>query len=196
MIEDAAAAPFGLTPSQTVGPFFAYCLTPEAYGGRGIASADLVAPDAAGARIRIVGRVLDGEGAPVPDAVLEIWQADGEGLYATAATNTGFRGFGRCETDAEGRFAFDTVRPGPVPGPSGTTQAPHVALSVFARGLLVRLATRIYFADEPLNDADPVLRLVPAERRATLIAAPEGEDGVLRFDVRLQGPGETVFFEI
>lgn len=186
----------GLTPFQTVGPFFAYCLTPEDYGEAGIASADLVTPDAAGARIRIAGRVTDGEGAPVPDAVLEIWQADGEGHYPDAGGNTGFRGFGRCETDAEGRFAFDTVRPGPVPGPDATLQAPHIAVSVFARGVLVRLATRIYFADEPLNDADPVLALVPEERRATLIAEPFGEDGVLRFDVRLQGEDETVFFDI
>ncbi|MGP9819409.1 protocatechuate 3,4-dioxygenase subunit alpha [Salinarimonas sp. NSM] len=191
--------PSGITPSQTVGPFFAYCLTPEAYDARGIAGSMLVTPDATGKRIRIEGRVLDGAGEPVPDAMLEIWQADGEGRYPDDAADTAFRGFGRAETDADGRFVFVTVKPGAVPGPDGTKQAPHIAVSVFARGLLNRLATRLYFDDEPANAADPVLALVPAERRATLIARRGGE-GEYAFDVRLQGDGdgegETVFFEV
>lgn len=189
----------GITPFQTIGPFFSYCLTPEPGGLRGITGADLVTPDMAGTRITIAGRVLDGDGAPLSDAVLEIWQADGDGRYPEPGRDDDFRGFGRCETDAQGGYAFTTVKPGRVqvgPLPGGASQAPHVAMSVFARGLLVRLATRIYFADEDGNAADPVLALVPAERRATLIAARRPEAGVYRFDVRLQGDGETVFFEI
>jgi protocatechuate 3,4-dioxygenase alpha subunit len=185
----------GITPSQTVGPFFAYCLTPEAYDARGIAGNAIATPDARGARIHIEGRVLDGAGEPVPDAMVEIWQADGEGRYPEGAGNAAFRGFGRAETDVEGRFVFVTVKPGPVPGPGGVLQAPHIAVSVFARGLLNRLATRIYFDDEPANAHDPVLALVPAERRHTLVARKEAE-GVYAFDIRLQGEGETVFFEI
>ncbi|WP_372422505.1 protocatechuate 3,4-dioxygenase subunit alpha [Salinarimonas chemoclinalis] len=196
---ERGVVPPGITPSQTVGPFFAYCLTPEEYDARGIAGHAVASPDAAGVRIHVEGRVLDGAGEPVPDAMLEIWQADGEGRYPGDAANAAFRGFGRAQTDADGRFVFVTVKPGAVPAPGGGMQAPHIAVSVFARGLLNRLATRIYFDDEPANAADPVLSLVPPERRGTLIAR-RAADGVYAFDVRLQGDGdgagETVFFEI
>lgn len=183
-----------ITPSQTVGPFFAYCLTPQDYGIAPLVEADLVGPGAIGAIIRIEGRVLDGEDAPVPDAMIEIWQADGAGRYPSSADKTGFGGFGRAGTDAQGRFAFATIKPGPVPGPDGAMQAPHIAVSVFARGLLTRLVTRIYFPDEPDNDEDPILARVPQERRGTLVARA-GEDAYL-FDIRLQGRDETVFFEV
>lgn len=188
-----ADRPGGITPSQTVGPFFAYALTPRAYGGRELAT-ELLAPEGVpGERIRIEGRVLDGDGAPVGDAMLELWQADAQGRYQPQG-NAGFTGFGRAETTEEGRFRFETVRPGPVPGPGGTLQAPHLSLSIFARGVLLRLMTRIYFADDPANAADPVLALVPQARRETLIARREPGGGY-RFDIRLQGEGETVFFE-
>lgn len=183
-----------ITPSQTVGPFFAYCLTPRDYGIAPLVEADLVGPGAIGAPIRIEGRVVDGEDAPVPDAMIEIWQADGAGRYPTSADNSGFGGFGRAGTDAQGRFAFATIKPGPVPGPDGAMQAPHIAVSVFARGLLTRLVTRIYFPDEPANEEDPILARVPQERRGTLVARA-GEDAYL-FDIRLQGRDETVFFEV
>jgi protocatechuate 3,4-dioxygenase alpha subunit len=183
----------GLTPSQTVGPFFAYALTPRDYGGLELATGAMAPEGAQGERIRIAGAVYDGDGIGVPDAMIEIWQADPQGQYG-AGDNASFTGFGRIETDAQGGFAIETLRPGVVPGPDGVPQAPHLTVSVFARGLLVRLATRIYLADEPANDADPVLALVPPERRATLIALRDGE-GAFRFDIRLQGEGETVFFD-
>lgn len=175
-----------LTPSQTVGPFWHF----------GLEWADGPTVPGDGPRIRVEGRVLDGAGEPVRDAMLEIWQADAEGRHPRPGDPPGgFRGFGRTRTDADGRFAFDTVRPGRVPGPGNSTQAPHLSLSVFARGLLNRLHTRVYFADEAeANAADPVLSLVPEERRATLLAQPAGE-GAWRLDVVLQGPGETVFLE-
>lgn len=179
------------TASQTVGPFFSFALLD-------LVRPDLVVPGTPGA-IRIEGVVLDGEGAPVDDAMVEIWQADAEGRYAPPeqpAPPGSFTGFGRCGTDAEGRFWFVTVKPGPVPGPDGRPQAPHVNVSVFARGLLKRLVTRIYFPDEEAaNDADPVLSSLPsAGDRATLVAEPSGD--ALRFDIRLQGERETVFFAV
>lgn len=183
----------GLTPSQTVGPFFAYALTPRDYGGPELATGAMAPKGAPGKRIRISGAVYDGDGVGVPDAMIEVWQADPQGRYG-AGDNAGFTGFGRIETDAEGGFTIETLRPGAVPGPGGAPQAPHLSVSVFARGLLVRLATRIYLADEPANETDPVLALVPSARRATLIARPDGE-GAFRFDIRLQGEGETVFFD-
>lgn len=186
--------PDGLTPSQTVGPFFAYALTPRAYGGPELATEQVAGEGVAGERIRIEGAVLDGEGAPVGDAMIETWQADAESRFH-AAGNAGFTGFGRAETTAEGAFFIETIRPGALPGPNGTKQAPHLTVSVFARGLLIRLATRIYFDDEPGNAQDPVLALVPAGRRDTLVAK-RGEGGVFRFDIRLQGEGETVFFDV
>jgi protocatechuate 3,4-dioxygenase alpha subunit len=145
------------------------------------------------------GTVLDGAGAPVPDALLETWQADPGGRFDhpddPRGPVSGFRGFGRCPTDAAGRWAILTLKPGQVPAPDGRRQAPHVALSVFARGLLDRLVTRIYFADEPAaNAADPVLAALPAPARATLLAQPTG-DGY-QFEVRLQGDRETAFFDV
>lgn len=187
-----AEVPLGITPSQTIGPFFAYALTPRAYGGSELATGSVAAEGVAGERIRIVGMVYDGDGAPVGDAMLESWQADAQGRY-NAAGNAGFTGFGRVETTAEGAFEIETIRPGTVAAPDGTMQAPHLSLSVFARGILTRLATRIYFEGEPGNAADPVLALVPAERRHTLIARRES-DGSYRFDIHLQGENETVFF--
>jgi protocatechuate 3,4-dioxygenase alpha subunit len=161
----------GLTPSQTVGPFFAIGLPFEA----GPYACEQDAPDA----IWVRGTVYDGAGDPVPDALIETWQT----------SPTDFRGFTRCATGPDGSYAIRTRRPGPVPGPDGRPQAPHLAVSVFARGLLDRVVTRIYFED----GADPILSTVDPSRRATLVATPH-EDGY-RFDIRLQGEGETVFFE-
>ncbi|WP_340119440.1 protocatechuate 3,4-dioxygenase subunit alpha [Pelagibius sp. 7325] len=194
----------GQTPSQTVGPYFAYGLTPEQYGYpslTSIASADLRTPDVEGQRIRIEGRVFDGNGAAVNDAMIEIWQADPEGRYAHPADarggNIAFKGFGRCGTgtDPEHRFIFDSVKPGAV----DAAQAPHVNVIVFMRGLLSHLYTRLYFADEAeANAKDPVLQSVPAERRDTLIAQHEEAGGVAvyRFDIHMQGARETVFFDV
>jgi protocatechuate 3,4-dioxygenase, alpha subunit len=185
---------FPTTPSQTVGPYFAIGLPWD----RG---PQVVSPDTPGA-IQITGHVYDGAGAPVPDFLLEIWQPDSEGRFADAHGYGGpsaleaFRGFGRYGVEqGDGTFQFVTVKPGPVPGPGGTTQAPHIDVSVFARGMLNRCVTRIYFADETqANAADPALARVPTERRDTLIARPT-EDGYA-FDIRIQGVGETVFFKI
>ena len=194
----------GLTPSQTVGPFFKYGLTPGGqYEWNDAFINNLVAPDTSGERIRVQGRVFDGDGQPVPDCMLEIWQADAQGRFSDpqdkrAQPNTSFKGFGRCGTDANGDYFFDTIRPGSVPDPDGKPQAPHVLLAIFARGMLLHLYTRIYFDGEAGNAADPVLALVPAERRATLIAAREPSSGnpVYRLDVHLQGENETVFFDV
>lgn len=191
------------TPSQTVGPFFAYGLTPEqyAYPFASIAGGDLEMSEVDGERIRIEGRVFDGKGQPIPDAMIEIWQADGQGRYThpldPRSSNTGFRGFGRVGTgtDPEFRFVFNTVKPG---SPDGR-QAPHINVTVFARGLLLHAFTRIYFSDETeANERDPVLAVVPSERRSTLIARREtSASGVLyRFDIHLQGTAETVFFDV
>jgi protocatechuate 3,4-dioxygenase alpha subunit len=193
-----------LTPSQTVGPWFAYGLVPNGqYDWSDLATGNLITPDADGERIRIEGSVVDGDGVPMPDAMIEIWQADSQGRYAhprdaRARTNSSFKGFGRVSTDAKGEYRFDTIKPGPVPGPNGKMQAPHILVAFYARGLLTHLYTRIYFSDEKTNDSDPVLALVPADRRATLIARREngGAQPVYRFDIRVQGGNETVFFEI
>jgi len=177
------------TPSQTIGPFFHRALERPAWRG-------LAAGDAAGERIEIEGRILDGDGQPVADAMLETWQADAEGRYGGA-----FRGFARIVTDAEGRFRLTTIRPGPVAGPGNARQAPHILVNLFARGLLRHLVTRIYFADRPEeNAADPILGLIDdAGLRATLLAQPvDGRDGLarFRFDIVLQGAGETAFFDV
>ncbi len=192
-----------ITPSQTVGPYFKYGLTPgNDYAWNDAFGNDLVTPDVSGERIRIVGQVFDGEGKVVPDSMLEIWQADAQGRFADpqdtrAAPNAAFKGFGRCGTDAKGGFEFRTIKPGSVPGPGGKPQAPHILLAVFARGMTQQAITRIYFEDETANAADPVLALVPSERRATLIAKREKGDVVTyRFDVYLQGDNETVFFDL
>jgi protocatechuate 3,4-dioxygenase alpha subunit len=174
----------GQTPSQTVGPYFAYGLTPLRYGHSAIAGTDLF-PGAAGqSRITLRGRVLDGEGANVPDAMIEIWQAAPDGRAAPA-----MEGFGRIEARAEG-YAFTTLRPGSI----GAPHAPHLGVILFMRGLLTHLFTRIYFPeDSALHASDPVLSRVPAERRPTLLALREGEG--YRFDFVMQGPRETVFLE-
>ncbi len=187
-----------LTPSQTVGPFFHRALLREGWN-------DLTARGAKGERVVIEGRVLDGDGAPVSDAMLEIWQANAAGRYdhpedqQEKLRDPGFHGFGRTPTDAEGRFRFVTIKPGPLPGRGGAVQAPHINVTIFARGLLRQLVTRIYFPDEALNAGDPLLNAVPAARRATLIAR-EGAGGgaarTLNFDVVLQGAGETVFLDV
>lgn len=184
----------GITPSQTVGPFFHVAL--PAYAGP-----ELVAPDVPGA-VRIEGVLRDGAGEPVPDGMVEVWQAHPSGRYdhpedprTDLALTPGFTGFGRCGTDAQGRFAFVTLKPGCVPGPGGSMQAPHIEVAVFGRGLLKQLFTRLYFPDEAkANAADPVLALVPAEQRHTLVAA--AGEGVLRFDITLQGPDQTAFFDV
>ena len=169
------------TPSQTIGPFFRHRLD-------GIAGADVVAPGSPGA-VTLHGRVLDGEGVPLSDALVEIWQADADGAFATSDDGHGFTGFGRSLSDGDGHYSFTTVQPGRV----DADQAPHIDMSVFARGLLQRVVTRVYFPGEAdTNAADPVLASVDADRRATLVAVPDG-DG-LRFDVHLAGEDETVFF--
>ena len=198
MTETKGSGPAGLTPSQTAGPYFAYALTPAGrYAISDLATNDLVTEDAAGERITIEGRVVDGDRELVTDAMLEVWQADGDGRYPgadPALANARFKGFGRVECNAEGRYCFHTVKPGRVPGPKGVMQAPHLNVGVFARGILRRLFTRIYFEDEAANASDPILALVPDEARQTLIARRVGK-GAYVFDVRLQGENETVFFE-
>lgn len=199
---DAVKKPAGITPSATVGPYFKYGLTPaDAYPFRDAFSSTVTTPDAQGERVRITGRVFDGDATPITDAMIEIWQADGAGRYAHprdagARPNATFKGFGRSDTDKDGRFTFDTIKPGTVAGPGGTLQAPHIVVAVFARGMVRHLYTRIYFAeDSAANEADPVLALVPAERRSTLIAQ-RGSDGAYVFDIRVQGDHETVFFDL
>jgi protocatechuate 3,4-dioxygenase alpha subunit len=160
-----------------------------------------------GERVVIEGRLFDGTGAPVPDGVIEVWQANSHGKYAhpedkrDLPLEPGFRGFGRIPTDADGMFRFTTIKPGRVPGAGGKLQAPHIVVSVFSRGVIKRLATRIYFPDEASNAEDTVLNQVPAERRSTLIARKvAGRAGVLEWNVVIQGEasgqGETVFFDI
>ena len=195
--------PDGITPSQTVGPFFAYGLTPTGrYEWNDAFTNNLVTSDATGERIRIEGQVLDGDGKPVPDCMLEIWQADAQGRFvdpkdSRALPNTKFRGFGRCGTGANGEYAFDTIKPGPVPGPGGKPQAPHILVAIFARGMLLHNYTRIYLDGEAANAADPVLALVPADRRATLVAKRKADgSAIYTFDIRLQGDNETVFFDV
>lgn len=174
------------TASQTAGPYWHMIDFPE--------WADLLRADgpnagAAGQRIVLAGRITDGAGAAVADALVEIWQADADGRY-----DSGFHGFGRCATDADGAFRFVTVKPGAVPGPGNSTQAPHIVIAIFARGLMAGVTTRAYFAGDPLLAEDPVLSLVPQARRGTLVAREEGA-GQWRLDIRLQGDGETVFLE-
>jgi protocatechuate 3,4-dioxygenase, alpha subunit len=171
------------TPSQTVGPFFAIELP---YG-----DGPYVVPEGTAGAVWLRGRVLDGDGAPVPDALVESWQADPSGQFGGD-----FRGFGRSGTDDEGRWAILTRKPGPVPvGSDATTQAPHVDLAIFARGLLHQVVTRLYFADEgQANAADPVLAGLDEQARATLVAQPSADGYEL--DIHLQGPDETTFFAV
>ena len=189
------------TPSQTVGPFLHIGLVQSDYGVHEIFGPKVAEAGMPGTHIRIEGRVFDGEGNTLPDALIELWQADHQGRYAHPAdgrqvASNSFRGFGRCATSKEGAFGFSTIKPGAVPGPGGNMQAPHINVGILARGLLKRLFTRIYFAGEPGNAADPILALVPADRRETLMAKPDPANaGLYRFDMRLQGKDETVFFE-
>jgi len=188
----------GLTSSQTVGPYFHLGLMRDG-------QSNMVRPETRGERIVIEGQVTDGLGTPVADAMIELWQANAAGRYDHPAdsqdkpVDPAFHGFGRAATDATGLYRFETIKPGAVPGRGNSLQAPHVAVSIFARGLLLHLTTRLYFDGEALNDTDPVLALVPdAAARRTLIATPVAGAAVptYRFDIRLQGDGETVFFDI
>lgn len=177
-----------VAPSQTVGPFFHI-------GFDRLYVNNLTAPGVVGERVTIGGKIIDGDGKPVSDAVIEIWQADAQGQYANTA-NAAFTGFGRVATDEHGAFSFLTIKPGRVAGNDGDLQAPHIAVSVFMRGLLKRLVTRIYFADEASNLDDAVLNMVPPERRATLLAKKNAADTAkLEWHIILQGDRETVFFD-
>jgi protocatechuate 3,4-dioxygenase, alpha subunit len=188
--------PLPVTPAQTVGPFFAIGL-PWPDG-------ETVVQEGHPGAVVIEGRVLDGDGEPVPDALVETWQAGPDGRFPHPDDPSGgvdpqvFRGFGRAPTDGEGRWWVRTVKPGPLPCEDGGTEAPHIDVSVFARGLLHRVVTRIYFPDEAAaNAADPVLATVDEPRRTTLVAVPDpAAAGRLRFDIHLQGPDETVFFDL
>lgn len=195
MTEHPALDHLGLTPSQTVGPFLSIGLTWD--DGPHVVPVDT--PDT----IEIVGYLYDGSGAAVPDGLIETWQADANGRFnhpddprgAVASTPEGFRGFGRAGTDRDGRWHITTIKPGALPTPDGATEAPHIDISVFARGLLDRVVTRLYFPDEaPVNETDPVLSAIDPARRASLVATPDGTG--LRFDIHLQGPDETVFFDV
>lgn len=190
------AAKLITTPGQTVGPFFALGLDRPEW-------ADLTRRNPAGERIVIAGRVLDGDGVPVPDAMIELWQANAAGRYnhvedtrADKPIDANFHGYGRVATDAQGRFKITTVKPGPVPGRGNTLQAPHINIAFFARGLLRQLHTRIYFADEPANAADPLLSRIDDESVRSTLLARRAEGGTYRFDFVLQGDNETAFLDI
>jgi protocatechuate 3,4-dioxygenase alpha subunit len=184
------------TTSQTVGPFFKI-------GLEWLNRDNLVGEGVSGERVTIQGRIFDGHGVPVPDAVLEIWQANAHGKYdhpedtQNKPLEAGFKGYGRVPASVDGVFRFVTIKPGPVPGPQGKEQAPHLAISIFMRGLLKRLVTRMYFPDDKRNASDPILDLVEPARRVTLIAKKTaGIPGTLEWNVLLQGPDETVFFDV
>lgn len=196
------------TASQTAGPYVHIGLVPSDTGieiydhelGR-----DIAGPNATGERIRVEGRLIDGNGAALKDGLIEVWQANAAGVYAhpesSGEVEDSFRGWGRVIADFDsGAWSFDTVKPGAVPGRNGAVQAPHISLWIVARGINIGLNTRLYFDDEgAANDADPVLgRVDPPHRRDTLIATRDnsGETPVYRFDIRLQGDGETVFFDV
>jgi protocatechuate 3,4-dioxygenase, alpha subunit len=186
---------FGLAASQTVGPFFQI-------GFEDFYRSDLTVPGLTGTVITISGKILDADLLPVPDALVEIWQANSFGKYAHSddyqakPLDPGFTGFGRCPTNAEGAFQFRTVKPGTVPSSTEAPQAPHINVSIFMRGLLNRLVTRIYFSGDERNGADEVLSLVDPARRSTLLARPDPlRPNAYRWDVFLQGPDETVFFD-
>jgi protocatechuate 3,4-dioxygenase alpha subunit len=181
------------TTSQTIGPYLRI-------GLEWMVIEDVAPKGIAGERVAIEGRVIDGDGKAVNDAAVEIWQANSQGKYASPEdphgkpVEPGFRGYGRSLTDDGGNFRFRTIKPGRVPGPDGKLQAPHLSVTVFMRGLLKQLLTRMYFPDDPANADDPVLSLVPAERRATLVAKKR-PDGTLEWNLVLQGKNETVFFD-
>jgi protocatechuate 3,4-dioxygenase, alpha subunit len=181
------------TASQTVGPYLHIGLD-------WLKRDQLAGPGASGERVTIAGRILDGDGTPVSDALIEVWQANAHGKYAhpddwqDKPLESDFSGFGRVPTDTTGAFRFATIKPGSVPGPDGRTQAPHLAIAVFMRGLLKHLTTRLYFPDEPANALDPILNLLPADRRPTLVAKATGPS-TLEWNIHLQGQNETVFFD-
>jgi protocatechuate 3,4-dioxygenase, alpha subunit len=183
------------TTSQTVGPFFTI-------GTDRLNRENLAAPGVSGERIEIQGKILDADGQGVPDAMLEIWQADAQGKYAhpddpqEKQAEAGFFGFGRIPTREDGSFRFTTIKPGRVSGTDGKLQAPHIAVSIFSRGLLRRLVTRIYFPEEASNGEDFALELVEPARRQTLIAKNGAREGQLEWNVILQGANETVFFDV
>jgi protocatechuate 3,4-dioxygenase alpha subunit len=188
-------------PSQTVGPYFRIGLA----GSR--ATQQIAPPGVQGERVRLVVMAFDLEDEPIHDCLIEIWQANADGKYnhpddtQDKPIDPAFRGFGRQATDQNGVCSFETIKPGCVPGPRGTLQAPHLAVSVFARGMLNRLPTRIYFEGDPANDADPILALVPKQRRGTLLAKlvgteSAGESGAWQFTIRFGGDRETVFFDV
>lgn len=183
----------GVSPFQTVGPYFDIFL-------RTRVPLVMVTPDTRGQRISIEGVLYDGAGAPIPDGLVEIWQADADGRYAhpedpqSAAADPTFSGYGWRHTGPGGEFRFDTIKPGRVTSADASPQAPHVLVSVMGRGILYRFITRLYFDDEAANAEDAILRLVPDGRRDTLIARSMAP-GQYRFDIRLQGPNETVFFD-
>ncbi len=183
------------TSSQTVGPYYRIGLEP-------MFISVVAGPEVSGEHVTIRGRVLDGDGNPIPDAVIETWQADAQGNYTNPddmldpSNPPAFTGFGRTPTDDQGQFTLTTIKPGRVPGPGESLQAPHLVVIVFMRGLLLHLLTRMYFPDESSNADDPILELVPAERRATLIAQrASDQDGALEWSVVMQGENETVFFD-
>jgi protocatechuate 3,4-dioxygenase, alpha subunit len=184
----------GITPSQTVGPYFGIMV-------RGRSENRQVSAPTVGMRIVLEGRVLDGAGEVIPDALVETWQADANGRYRhdddrqAQPLDPAFNGYGWAHTRQDGAFGFETIKPGRVPGPDGRDQAPHIVVSVMARGILTRFITRIYFEDEEANGEDAILALVPEDRRQTLIARRTGE-GRYRFDLVMQGDGETVFFDV
>ena len=188
-----------MTSSQTVGPFFAPALLRED-AIRNV----LTQPETAGERIRIEGHVLDGDGEAVPDAMVEIWQANTHGRYNHSADqghahlDPSFLGFGRSGTEEDGSYWFETIKPGRVPFYHEQLQAPHICVTIFSRGLLNHLVTRLYFEDEQTNAEDPILQCVPDERRSTLLARREMLEVtiVYRFDIVLQGAGETAFFNL
>jgi protocatechuate 3,4-dioxygenase alpha subunit len=188
---------FPPTASQTVGPFFSPALLRE-----DARRTTLIGPQTPGERIRIVGHVLDGDLQPIPDALVEIWQANAEGHYNHPSEEDAglidptFTGFGRSGTDEDGRYWFETIKPGPVNFDDTRLQAPHISLTIFARGLLNHLMTRLYFESEPTNATDPILQRVPVERQQTLLARREqgDEHPTYRFDIILQGEGQTAFF--
>ncbi len=186
-----------LTPSQTVGPYLHIGLTDNG------SLSQIAAAGVPGEHLALTCRVLDGDGVPLPDAMIELWQADADGRYhhpedaPERVQDPLFRGHGRMPTNADGSCSFTTIKPGRVPGPNGAMQAPHINVSVLGRGLLKRLPTRIYFAEDPANVTDPILALVSEDRRATLMAHPDParQDGWL-FDIHLCGERETVFFDV
>ena len=185
------------TPSCTVGPYFAICVNED------LCIPQIAKPEAKGERVKLICSVFDRNGECVPDTLIEIWQANADGKYNHPADqqpksiDAEFRGFGRQVTGLSGECEFETIKPGRVPGPRGAQQAPHLEVGVFTRGVLKRLATRVYFSGDAANGECPVLALVPKSRRATLMAQPvAGQPGTWRHEIHLSGIKETVFFDV